>query len=257
MKELALLYNYRQMMYNLVKKDLRTRYKGSFLGFLWTFINPLLQLLVYTIVFSSIMEVNIENFSIYVFTGLIPWMFFATSIQLGATGIIANKDLVKKIYFPRLIIPISIVNASFMNMLFSMVIVFIALLFSGIGINQYILFLPIIMVLEYLLVLGMVFIFSALNVYFRDLEHILGIITMAWFYLTPIVYNTDMIPQEYLGLFFFNPMTNIVIAYRDILYYNKIPNFSTLGSIFIWSIVVIVIGYVVFQKLQKNFVEEL
>nr|WP_129599761.1 ABC transporter permease [Anaerophilus nitritogenes] len=251
------LYGYREMLRNLVRKDLRTRYKGSFLGFLWTFINPLLQLIVYTIVFSTIMRTNIDKFYMYLFVALIPWIFFTSSIQGGATSIITNKDLIKKIYFPRLIIPLSVVNAAFMNMLFSMVVVFIVLLISGIGLSKYILLLPLVMILEYLFVLGLSFMFSALNVYFRDLEHILGIITMVWFYLTPIVYGVDMIPEKYLGLFYLNPMTNMVIAYRDILYYKKVPDFSTFGSIFAWSVIFIVLGYVVFQNLQKNFVEEL
>lgn len=257
MKELKELYNYREMMYNLVRKDLRTRYKGSVLGFLWTFINPLLQLIVYSIVFSNIMRVNVEKFYIYLFVALIPWLFFTTSILGGATSILSSKDLIKKIYFPRLIIPLSTVNAAFMNMIFSMAVVFIVLIVSGIGLSKYIFLLPVILLLEYLFALGLSFIFAALNVYFRDLEHILGIVTMAWFYLTPIVYTVDMIPEKYLGLFYLNPMVHIIIAYRDILYYKQMPYLETLGSIFLWSIGFIIIGYVVFQKLQKNFVEEL
>lgn len=257
MKELKELYKYREMMYNLVKKDLRTRYKGSVLGFLWTFINPLLQLIVYTIVFSTIMRVDVEQFYIYLFVALIPWIFFTSSIQGGATSILAQKDLIKKIYFPRLIVPLSVVNAAFMNMIFSMAVVFVALIISGIGLSKYILVLPIIMILEYLLVLGLAFIFAALNVYFRDLEHILGIVIMAWFYLTPIVYTLDMIPDQYLKLFYLNPMTNIIMAYRDILYYQKMPDFNALGGIVVWSILIIITGYHLFQKLQKSFVEEL
>lgn len=257
MNQLKELYSYREMMYNLVKKDLRTRYKGSFLGFLWTFINPLLQLVIYTIVFSTIMRVDVEQFYIYLFVALIPWIFFTSAIQGGATSVIAGKDLIKKIYFPRLIMPISVVNAAFMNMLFSMSIVFLALLVSGIGLSKYIIFLPIIMILEYLLALGLAFIFSALNVFFRDLEHILGIIIMGWFYLTPIVYTLDMVPEQYTKLFYFNPMTNIVMAYREILYYKQMPDFTALWQILIWSIGFIIIGYWIFQKLQKRFVEEL
>jgi ABC-2 type transport system permease protein len=257
MSQLKELFNYREMMYNLVRKDLRTRYKGSFLGFLWTFINPLLQLIIYTIVFSTIMRVNVDKFYIYLFVALIPWIFFTSAIQGGATSILAGKDLIKKIYFPRLIMPISVVNAAFMNMLFSMVIVFLAIGISGIGFSKYIFFLPIIMILEYLLALGLAFIFSALNVFFRDLEHILGIIIMGWFYLTPIVYTVDMIPPQYLNLFYLNPMTNIIIAYRDILYFKQMPDFSTLWQILAWSIGLIVIGYLLFQKLQRRFVEEL
>ena len=257
MNQLKELYNYREMMYNLVKKDLRTRYKGSFLGFLWTFINPLMQLVIYTIVFSTIMRVDVDQFYIYLFVALIPWIFFTSAIQGGATSIIGGKDLIKKIYFPRLIMPISVVNAAFMNMLFSMIVVFVALLISGIGLSKYIIFLPVIMLLEYLLALGLAFIFSALNVFFRDLEHILGIVIMGWFYLTPIVYTLDMIPEQYIKLFYLNPMTNIIMAYRDILYYKQMPDFGMLWEILLWSIGFIVIGYVVFQKLQKRFVEEL
>lgn len=257
MNQLKELYNYREMMFNLVKKDLRTRYKGSFLGFLWTFINPLLQLIIYTIVFSTIMRVDVEQFYIYLFVALIPWIFFTSAIQGGATSILTGKDLVKKIYFPRVIIPISVVNAAFMNMVFSMVVVFGAIILSGRGLSQYIFLLPIIMILEYLLALGLALIFSALNVFFRDLEHILGIVIMGWFYLTPIVYTLDMVPEQYTRLFYLNPMTNIIMAYRDILYYKKIPEFGTLGGIFLWSIGVIVIGYIIFQKLQRYFVEEL
>ena len=257
MEGLKELYNYREMLFNLVKKDLRTRYKGSVLGFLWTFVNPLLQLIVYTIVFSTIMKINVDKFYMYLFIALIPWLFFATSIQSSSTCVISNKDLIKKIYFPRIIIPLSVVNSAFMNMLFSMIIVFLALIFSGIGISIYIIFLPVIMILEYLLALGLSFLFAAINVYFRDLEHILGIIVMGWFYFTPIVYTIDMVPPQYVGLFYLNPMTNITIAYRDVLYYNQMPEFGNLIAILIWSIGFIVFGYTVFQKLQKKFVEEL
>ena len=116
MKIIKELYDYREMLSNLVKKDLKVRYKGSVLGFLWTFLNPLLQLIVYTIVFSTIMKVNIDKFYIYLFIGLIPWLFFATCTQAGSTSILMNKDLIKKIYFPRIILPISTVNSAFMNM---------------------------------------------------------------------------------------------------------------------------------------------
>lgn len=257
MKSIIELYNYREMLFNLVKKDLRTRYKGSFLGFLWTFVNPLLQLVVYTMVFSTIMRINVDKYYIYLFVALIPWMFFASAIQGSTTSIIAGKDLIKKVYFPRIIMPMAIVNVAFMNMLFSMFVVVFALIISGVGLSVYILFMPIIMILEYLLALGLAFVFSALNVFFRDLEHILGIVMMGWFYFTPIVYTVDMIPKEYLSVFYLNPMTSIIMAYRDVLYYKQMPQFYTLGQIFLWSIGFIIVGYLIFEKLQKHFVEEL
>ena len=251
------LYDYREMISNLVKKDLKVRYKGSVLGFLWTFLNPLLQLVVYTIVFSTIMRVDIDKYYIYLFVGLIPWIFFASSIQVGAVSIMMNKDLIKKIYFPRIILPISTVNSAFMNMFYSMIIVVLTLIVSGIGISKYILFLPIAMIMQYILVLGMIFVFSALNVYFRDLEYILNIIVMIWFYLTPVVYTMDMVPEKYRFWFYLNPMTGIINFYRDILYYKRMPTFKSFGGILIYGIVMVVIGYFVFEKLQKNFAEEL
>lgn len=257
MNGLKELYNYRDMLSNLVKKDLRTRYKGSVLGFLWTFVNPLLQLLVYTLVFSVIMRAGIDKYYIYLFVALVPWIFFSTSLTASSSSIIANKDLIKKIYFPRLIIPMSIVNGAFMNMIFTMVVVFLALIFSGIGMSKYIIFLPIIMLLEYLLALGISFIVSSLNVYFRDLEHILGIVTMAWMYMTPILYDINMVPENLQGIFKLNPMTPIILAFRDILYYKTMPDLSHMGLIFMWGIGFIILGYIIFQKLQKGFVEEL
>lgn len=257
MEGLKELYNYREMLSNLVKKDLRTRYKGSVLGFLWTFINPLFQLIVYTVVFSVILKSDIPKYYIHLFVALVPWLFFASALTSSASSIIGSKDLIKKIYFPRLIIPMAVVNGAFMNMLFTMIVVFAALIFSGIGISKYILLLPVIMLLEYLLVLGLAFVVSALNVYFRDLEHILGIVTMAWMYVTPIFYSIDMVPEYLKPIFNLNPMAPIIAAFRSILYYKTMPDLSHMGIILVWSIGFIVLGYVIFQKLQKNFAEEL
>ena len=139
---------------------------------------------------------------------------FSTSLQISTGSIVANKDLVKKIYFPRVVLPISVVTANLMNMIFSFAVVIPALLLSGIGINACILYLPLIMLIEYIMALGFSILFSALNVYFRDLEHLLGIILMAWFYFTPIVYSIDMIPPAYMKLFKLNPITPVILAYR-------------------------------------------
>lgn len=251
------LFSYREMLFSLVRKDLRSRYKASVLGFLWTFLNPLLQLVVYTAVFSTIMRVNIDKYYLYMFLGIVPWLFLTTSLQCGATSIVSNSNLIKKVYFPRLIIPISVVSSAFINMLYTFIIVFLALIVSGVGFSIYILYLPVIMLLEYMFCLGLSFIFSALTVYFRDLEHIIGIVTMAWFYLNPIVYEINMVPEEYLGIFYLNPMTSIICAYRDVLYYQQLPQWNNLAGIWIWSILSILVGSVIFQILQKRFAEEL
>lgn len=258
MNALKELFDYRQMVYSLVKKDLRGRYKGSVLGFMWTFINPLLQLVVYTVVFSIIMKNGIEKYYIYLFVALVPWIFFSTSVTSGSSSILDSKDMVKKIYFPREVMPIACVTGNFVNMLFSFVVIFGVLIFSGWGINPVaVLCLPVIMLIEYILCLGIALMTSALTVYFRDLEYILGIITMAWMYMTPVMYGPEMVPEQYRFIWELNPMTPIAMAYRDILYYKQIPQMSTLIHAFVIGVVIVVFGYWLFRKLQKGFAEEL
>lgn len=252
------IYEYRQMIASLVRKDLRGRYKGSVLGFMWTFINPLLQLLVYTLVFSVIMRQGIEDYYLYLFVALIPWIFFSAGITGGAVSIIQQNDLIKKIYFPREVIPISYVVSGFVNMLLSFVVVIAVVYISGRRPPILaLLCLPVIMIVEFLLTMGIAMITSAVTVYFRDLEYILGIISMAWFYLTPVVYGVDLVPEKYLQLFHLNPMTSVVIAYRDILYSEQVPDLSTLLEAFILGVLFLIIGTFVFSKLKRHFAEEL
>lgn len=252
------LYAYRQMIFSLVKKDLRGRYKGSVLGFLWTFINPLFQLIVYTVVFSFILKTNIERYYLYLFVGLIPWIFFSSSITVGAASVVAQKDLIKKIYFPRMVIPISYVTSCFVNMLLCFIVIFAVIIFSGVGVNFLaLLTLPVIMAVEYLLALGMALLASAVTVYFRDLEHILGIISMAWMYMTPIMYDKAIVPERLLPVFNLNPMTHVIECYRDVLYHKEIPDLTSLLSAAGLGILFLFIGCIVFSKLQKHFAEEL
>ena len=242
MKHLREIYDYRQMIYSLVRKELRGRYKGSALGFMWTFINPLLQLLVYTFVFSIVMPNNIDKFYLYLFIGLIPWLFFSGSLTGGAACILNQKDMVKKIYFPREVMPIAYVTSNFVNMLLCFIVIFAVIIVSGVGINfKAVLYLPT----------------SALTVYFRDLEYILGIVTMAWMYMTPVVYSLEMVPERLRPLMNLNPMTPVITAYRDVLYSRQVPHISTLASAFVLGIIVLAIGTVSFQKLQRGFAEEL
>lgn len=258
MKTIKEIYNYRQMIFSLVKRDLRGRYKGSVLGFLWTFINPLLQLIVYTVVFSVIMRAGIDKYYLFLFVTLVPWIFFSTCLTGGAGCIREQENLVKKIYFPREVLPISFVTSQFINMLFSFIIIFAVLIVSGVGVNiKAILYLPIIMLVEYVLALGLTFMTSALTVYFRDLQYILSIIGMAWMYLSPIMYSIDMVPIEFRWVFRFNPISPIMIAYRDVLYYKQPPHLSTLLGGIIIGIIMLIIGSFSFLKLKKNFAEEL
>lgn len=258
MKTIQELYAYREMIFSLVRRDLKGRYKGSALGFLWTFINPLLQLGVYTLVFSVIMRNGIEDYYLFLFVALIPWIFFSTSLSGGSSCIWAQKDMVKKIYFPREVLPISFVTSQFVNMLLSLIVVFVVLIVSGRGLNPIaLLYLPVIMLVEYLMALSVAMLSSAITVYLRDVEYILGIITMAWQFLSPVMYSVEQVPEKMLPLFNLNPMTPVIVAYRDILYYGEPPKLGTLIHAAVFGVAVLIIGIVVFGKLKRHFVEEL
>ena len=252
------LYAYREMIFSLVRRDIKGRYKGSALGFLWTFINPLFQLGVYTMVFSVIMRNGIEDYYLFLFVALIPWIFFSTSLSGGSSCIWAQQDMVKKIYFPREVLPIAFVTSQFVNMLLSFLVVFAVLIVSGKGLNPLaLLCLPLIMIIEYSLALGMALLSSAIAVYLRDVEYILGIVTMAWQFLTPVMYSVDMVPQQFWVIFNLNPMTPIIVAYRDILYFKQIPEIPTLLHAFVVGILLLIIGELFFGKLKRHFAEEL
>ncbi len=251
------IYHYRAMIESLIQRDLRGRYKGSVLGFAWTFLNPLLQLVVYTIVFSTIMRAGIKDYYIFLFVALIPWIFFSTSLTGGASCIISQKEMVKKIYFPREVLPIAHVTCQMVNMLFSFVVVFAVLIISGKGVNLVaLLFLIPVVMVEYILALGIALITSSLTVYFRDLEHILIIVAMAWQFLTPVMYSIDMVPENLRTVFLLNPMSSIVIAYRDILYYGIYPELNTLLTAMVLGMSLLLVGWFLFGKLEKHFAEE-
>lgn len=258
MSRLKELYAYREMIFSLVKRDLKGRYKGSVLGFFWTFLNPLLQLAVYTMVFSTIMRAGIEDYYLFLFVALIPWIFFSTSLTGGASCILAQQDMVKKIYFPREVLPVAYVTSQFVNMLLSFIVIFAVLLFSRYTLNPgAILSLSVVMIVEYILALGFTMVMSAVTVYIRDLEYILSIIMMAWQFLTPVMYPIEQVPEQIRWVFSLNPMTYVIVAYRDILYYGKMLKLETLLSAGVLGIIMLAIGWGVFERLQKHFVEEL
>lgn len=258
MTKIQEIYAYREMIASLVKRDLKGRYKGSVLGFLWTFINPLLQLVVYTMVFSVIMRSGIKDYYMFLFVALIPWLFFSTSFTGGANCVLNEQNMIQKIYFPREVLPIAYVTSQFVNMLLSFIVVFAVMLVMGYRFNPLaLLCLPVIMIVEYILSLGFAMLMSAITVYFRDLGFLAGIIGMAWQFLTPVMYDIAMVPDELLWAFHLNPMTSVIVAYRDILYYAKVPEMNTLLSAILIGIAMLAIGWFTFDKLQRRFVEEL
>ena len=219
--------------------------------------NPLFQLIIYSLVFPHIMGNRIENYTLYLMIGLMPWTFFNNTIIQSAACIVTNGGIIKKVFFPREILPISILTSNLVNFLITQIIVFIALIFSGIPITDAVLFFPVVVIMQYILQMGFAFIFSSITVYIRDVEYIINIFMMLMFYLCPIVYEPSMIPNNLLKYFKLNPMFDIISFYRKILYEGTIPNMNDVLKIFIVCFVILVFGYSVFKRLEKRFAEEL
>lgn len=166
-------------------------------------------------------------------------------------------NIIQKVYFPRAILPISVVTSGAINFIISTIIILVLCMSSGLGLTWLVILYPVILLVQYVLTLGISFIVSAITVYVRDLEHIIGVVMMAAFYATPIVYRLDQLPENLRIIMQLNPMTYIIDAYRDIFYYQQMPDFYHLGLLFAISLVLLVIGYLIFNKLQKGFAEQL
>lgn len=251
------LYNYRELIKTSVKKDIGGKYKNSFLGILWSFVNPLLQIAVYAIIFPLIMKNNIPNYTVFMVCGLIPWNYFSTVINRASFTIIENGNIIKKVYFPREILPLSLVISETINFFISTIIIIGFILGYKMGITKYILLYPLVLLIQYIMLLGISLIVSSVTVYFRDLQHFIGVLLQLFFYATPIVYSLETIPENFRWILKINPMTYIIEGFRDIFYYQKMPDIKMLCVILIISIILCVIGYMIFKNLQKKFAEEL
>lgn len=261
MRALRELYQYRELLKTNIKKDIRGRYKGSVLGVLWTFLNPLLQVFVYYIVFPYLMRgAAIPNYLVYLITGLIPWTFFLTTVSQGTTAIKANAGILKKVYFPREILLFSQVCSGWVNFMISCIIILIFCLIFGVGISIQLLVVPLISLIEGLLILGIIFILSAVNVYVQDIEYIVQFVLNMLFYGTPVLYSLSQFSGAnhiLYSLIAYNPVTILIDAYRDCFLYHVWPNWIGLGAVLLLSVIVIIVGRMVFRKLERGFAEEL
>lgn len=261
--DLKQLAEYRELLRTLISKDIRSRYKNSVLGFAWNFVIPLLQLFVFWLLFGIIIKVAPPGnypFAVFLFTGLLPWNFFANSLIGGAMAIIGNSNLVKKIYFPLQILPAATVLSQFVSLLLGMVVLAVVVVAFGVGLSWTLLLLPIPFAVELLLILGLVYFVACANVFYRDIEHILGIIIMAWMYLTPVLYPITILdgkPAWAQLAAHLNPLTGIINAYQLLILDHTMPDWGWLGYSAVCAIVMFVVGFTVFNRYKYRFEEEI
>lgn len=261
------LWQYRELIWNLVVRDLKSRYKNSVLGFVWSLLNPLGMMLVFTIVFTILLPNQIERFPIFLLCGLLPWNYFTGGVMMSTNSIVGNAGLVKKVYFPREVLPIATVLSTLVNFLLSLLVLFAVLLIMRAQFSPWLWLLPVVILVQTCFVLGIALILSALNVFYRDTIMIMDVVLLAWFFLTPVVYPIDVLPSSYQlwgitldvrrWMYIVNPMASLIAAYRDLLYWGYRTNLDFFIRTALTSLLILIIGYWVFLRYSGRFGEEL
>jgi lipopolysaccharide transport system permease protein len=266
------LWSYRELIRNLVIRDLKVRYRNSALGVLWSLGNPLLMMLVFTAVFTVMTRYsdNVKKFPVFFLCALLPWNFFSSSIIGAIRSIVDNAPLVNKVYFPREILPISMVLANLINFLIALVVLFAFILVFQIPITRWVLLLPVVIIVQVIFTIGFALIMATANVFYRDTQVIMDVVMLAWFFLTPIFYPVQMLPRNYelWGMTFdvwrwvniLNPMASIIATYRVILYGvgdgGASPEFYFFMRTLLTSLGVLGIGSLIFYHYSRTFGEE-
>lgn len=249
------LYKYRALISALVVRGLRARYRGSVLGFFWTFLNPLLLMLVYLLVFSTVMKIGIKNYSVFLFAGLLPWTWFATALTDGVGSIVSGSNLITKVLFPPQVLPTVSVLINMMNYIFTLPLLLLFLFISKMPLGfPFLAIIPVILI-QLVLTMGATLIVAAVNVYFRDLQQIVANFLMLGFFVTPILYPLSQVPEKVRFIFYLNPMTVLFRSYQWIFYYNVFPDWLHLLYLLAGSFVVLFIGVYVFERLKEAFPE--
>lgn len=251
-------WTYRDLIWNLVLRDLKGRYKNSVLGYLWSLLNPLLLMGVFTVLFKFLLNNPIPNFPVFIIVALLPWNLTATTVSGAVTSITGQSALIKKIYFPREVIPIALVLANLINYLLALPAMIAIMLLLNAHFQPVALLFPVIVLIQAILLLGLALFLSCLNVFFRDTQVIMDVLLTAWFFLTPIFYRLDDIVPRWSRLVrWLNPMASLVDFYRDIFYLGGMPGLDALVRTLVTALLVLLVGYLFFLRLSSRFGEEI
>ncbi len=258
---LAQLPRYRGLVQSLVARELKARYRGSVLGFFWSFINPLLLLLIYTFVFKYVMPAapqGTDPYPLFMFCGLLPWTWFASSLMESSGVLISGGNLIKKVLFPAEILPIVTVTANMVHFFLALpILVFFLVWFSAPLTASELAWFPVVVLVQYLFTLGCALTLASLTVHFRDIKDILANILTLWFFATPIIYNYQFAPALAKRFLNFNPFAHLAISYQEILFFpGPFGHWKGLVALAVASVAWFLVGYWIFDRLRDSFAEE-
>jgi ABC-type polysaccharide/polyol phosphate export permease len=250
------LYRYRVLIEVLIRRELKARYRGTVLGFLWSFMNPLILMGLYVLVFSVYLRIDMPNYPAFLLSGIFPWLWFSASLNEATYSIIASGALIRKVYLPSEVFPLVPVGSSMMHFVASLPILFGVLAWEGVRPSWSLLFLPVIIGLQLLFTYGIALIVSSLTVQFRDLFHIVPNFLTALFFATPIFYPSAMVPERYRILLDLNPLSYLVTAYQDVMFFGRMPSAARVAILMTMTVVVLVAGVACFNSRKDLFPEE-
>jgi len=248
------IYDYRELIWALAMKELRVRYKRSVLGFVWALLNPLLMMIVLTLVFGTIMRFSIDHYAIFLLSMLLPWTFFTQALTYSVESVVGNADLLKKVHIAKVVFPVAAVVSNIVNFLLSLIPLALLVLVLRFPLHWTWIYLPVPMLGLFLFTLGSSLFLAAINVFFRDISHIIQIILSAWFYFSPIIYSLDFIPAKHRWLFKLNPMLYVLNGFRLSIYYGLLPQLTSVAMSLACGVAAVLIGYGVFRRYQESFV---
>ena len=270
--KIAELWQYRYLLRNLVVRDLKARYKNSVFGVLWSLLNPLAMMVVFTLLFSFMGNNDTRQYSVFVLVGLIPWTFFSGSLLAGTTSVTGNASLVKKVYFPRELLPLSAVLSNLVNFAIAFVVLVVFLYAFGLGLSIHAAWVPVILFIQVIFTVGLALLLGSLTVFYKDVLMILEVVMLAWFFLTPVFYSLEIFgpTATIMGITFdpaqvmrwVNPMASIIDGYRTVLwgtYASDGPvsmNPAYLLRTGVTAVIVLAVGYYVFYRLEHQFGEK-
>ncbi|HET7037597.1 MAG TPA: ABC transporter permease [Thermomicrobiaceae bacterium] len=251
-------FHYRSLVRNLVAKDLKVRYKNSALGFLWSLLNPLLMMIVFTFVFTQLLNQNIADFPVFVLAALLPWQWTQSALSLGTSTLVENAPLIGKVYFPRLLLPVSVVLSTMMNFVLALPALFAIMALFGRPFTPWILYIPVIVAVQAIFLVALLLILAPLHVFFRDTIVLVEVGLTAWFFVTPIFYPIEAIaPRWSAWVYRVNPMAAIVAEYRTILYHGGVPDPLFMARTGATAVVLLIAGYLIFARLNHILGEHL
>jgi ABC-type polysaccharide/polyol phosphate export permease len=248
------IYRNRELIWTLALRELRVRYKRSALGFLWSLLNPLLTMIILSIVFSKVVRIGVSHYAIFLMSALLPWTFLAQTLAYSAESIVSNGDLLKKVYVAKSVFPVAAVLSNVINFLLSLIPLAILIAAFRFPFHWTLLYLPLPLVGLVLFALGCAFFCSAANVFFRDVAHILQVVLSAWFYASPVIYSLDFVPSRYQIFFRLNPMVYILNGFRLSIYYGLLPSKVSVAASLGVGLATVVIGYAFFRRTEDSFV---